>query len=37
MSCKSLKFNGVELANFTDARLKQLCLKHQIITTSESL
>ena len=36
MSCKSLKFNGVELANFTDTQLKQLCLKHQIITTSES-
>ena len=36
MSCKSLKFNGVELANFTDIQLKQLCLKHQIITTSEA-
>ena len=36
MSCKSLKFNGVELANFTDTQLKQLCLKHQIITTSEA-
>ena len=36
MSCKSLKFNGVELADFTDTQLKQLCLKHQIITTSES-
>ena len=36
MSCKSLKFNGVDLATFTDTQLKQLCLKHQIITTSES-
>ena len=36
MSCKSLKFNGVELADFTDTQLKQLCLKHQIITTSEA-
>ena len=36
MSCKSLKFNGVELADFTDTQLKQLCLKHQIITTNEA-
>jgi len=36
MSCKSLKFNGVELADFSDTQLKQLCLKHQIITTSEA-
>ena len=36
MSCKSLKFNGVELAEFSETQLKQLCLKHQIITTSES-
>jgi hypothetical protein len=36
MSCKSLKFNGVDLATFTDTQLKQLCLKHQIITTNES-
>ena len=36
MSCKSLKFNGVELSDFTDTQLKQLCLKHQIITTSEA-
>ena len=28
MSCKSLKFNGVDLATFTDTQLKQLCLKH---------
>ena len=34
MSCKSLKFNGVDFT-FTDTQLKQLCLKHQIITTSE--
>ena len=36
MSCKSLKFNGVDLANFTDTQLKQLCLKHQIITTTDA-
>ena len=36
MSCKSLKFNGVDLAGFTDTQLKQLCLKHQIITTNEA-
>ena len=36
MSSKSLKLNGVDLSNFTDTQLKQLCLKHQIITTSEA-
>ena len=35
MSSKSLKFNGVELALISvTPQLKQLCLKHQIITTN---
>ena len=35
MSSKSLKLNGVELSNFSDMELKKLCLRYNIITTSE--
>ena len=31
----SLKFNGIDLATLPDIELKKLCLKYQIITTSE--
>ena len=31
----SLKFNGIDLSTLPDIDLKKLCLKYQIITTSE--
>ena len=31
----SLKLNGIDLTTLSDMQLKQLCLKYQIITTSE--
>ena len=35
MSSKSLKLNGIDLGGLSDTQLKQLCLKYQIVTTSE--
>ena len=35
MSSGSLKINGIDLTKLSDIQLKQLCLKYQIVTTSE--
>ena len=35
MSSGNLRINGIDLTKLTDVQLKQLCLKYQIITTSE--